>query len=119
MKTLVPRHPWTLGDNAPTKRLDSGRALIHVQRDHRETVPILEPQVRRSCPTKLSWTSSRSIRTKELGGDSTLETEERDSIVRSMGNRLTVYASDRLSTKNVQADAAATAAAAPVLLLFV
>ena len=36
-----------------------------------------------------------------------------------MGNGLTVYASDRLSTKNVQADAAATAAAAPVLLLFV
>ena len=46
---MVPRHPWTLGDNAPTKRLDSGLALIHVQRDHRETVPILEPQVRRSC----------------------------------------------------------------------
>jgi hypothetical protein len=41
VKALVPRHPWTLGDNAPTKRLDSGLALIHVQRDHRETVPHL------------------------------------------------------------------------------
>ena len=116
---MVPRHPWTLGDNAPTKRLDSGLALIHVQRDHRETVPHLRAASPPVLPTKLSWTSSRSIRTEELGGDSTLEIQERDSIVRSMGNRLTVYASDRLSTKNVQADAAATAAAAPVQLLFV
>ena len=36
--TLVPRHPWTLGDNAPTKRLDNGLALIRVQRERRQEV---------------------------------------------------------------------------------
>ena len=30
--------PWTLGDNAPTKRLVGGLALIHVYREFRETV---------------------------------------------------------------------------------
>ena len=69
MKTLVPRHPWTLGDNAPTKRLDSGLALIHVQRDHRETVPILEPQVRRSCPR-----SCRGHRVRAFGPKSSAAT---------------------------------------------
>ena len=39
MKALVPRHPWTLGDKAPTKRVVGWLAVIHVQRDHRETVP--------------------------------------------------------------------------------
>ena len=62
---------------------------------------------------------SEASRSVHQSGGTPLETEERDSIVRSMGNGLTVYASDRLSTKSVQADAAATAAAAPVLLLFV
>jgi hypothetical protein len=57
------------------------------------------------------------VGTTDSSHDDAVELQEPDSIAGRMGTGS--YASDRISTRNDQADAAATAAAAPVLLLFV
>jgi hypothetical protein len=43
--------PWTLGDNAPAKRVVGGPALIHVHREYREMV------VRRGAQRPLALTN--------------------------------------------------------------